>query len=78
MNDGILVIRVPGGVQHGVWTHLHSFLIIRESIDITMLKNSSGDQWRSTRNEKIGIQTPLVALRIAALNEAIFLLHDVS
>ena len=27
-----------GGVQHGVWTRLHSFMIIRESIDITMLK----------------------------------------
>ncbi len=25
-----------GGVQHGVWTYLHSFLIIRESIDITI------------------------------------------
>ncbi len=28
-------LRVPGGVQHGVWTRLQSFLIIRESIDIT-------------------------------------------
>ncbi len=57
-------LSVPGGgVQHGVWTHLHSFFIIREYIDITMLKpysrpvglwwfskNSWGDQWRSTRN----------------------------
>ena len=31
-------LRVPEGVQHGVWTHLHSFLIIRESMDIAMLK----------------------------------------
>ena len=34
----IVSLRVPGGVQHGVWTHLHVFWIIRESIDITMLK----------------------------------------
>ena len=26
-----------GGVQHGVWTSLPSFMIIRESIDITMM-----------------------------------------
>ncbi len=26
------------GVQHGVWTPLPSFMIIRESIDITMLR----------------------------------------
>ena len=32
------LLRVPGGVQHGVRTHLHAFWIIRESIDITMLK----------------------------------------
>ncbi len=32
------LLRVPGGVQHGIWTHLHAFWIIRESIDITMLK----------------------------------------
>ncbi len=31
-------LRVPGGVQHGVWTHLYAFWIIRESINITMLK----------------------------------------
>ena len=32
------ILRVPGGVQHRVWTHLHSFLIIRKFIHITMLK----------------------------------------
>ena len=26
-------LRVPGGVQHGFWTRLQSFLIIRESIN---------------------------------------------
>ncbi len=26
------------GVQHGVWPPLHSFMIVRESIDIIMLK----------------------------------------
>ncbi len=36
-NMACLHLRVPGGVQHGVWTRLNSFLIIRESIDITML-----------------------------------------
>ncbi len=34
----LVPLRVPGGVQHGVWTRLPSFMIIRESIDITMLK----------------------------------------
>ncbi len=33
-----LKVTRGGGVQHGVWTRLQSFLIIRESIDITMLK----------------------------------------
>ncbi len=32
------MLRVPGGVRHGVLTSLHSFVIIRESIDITMQK----------------------------------------
>ncbi len=33
-----LTFKGTRGVQNSVWTHLHSFLIIRESIDITMLK----------------------------------------
>ena len=43
-------LRVPGGVQHGVCTRLHSFFIIRESIDITakIVKATNGDQLRST------------------------------
>ncbi len=28
------LLRVPGAVQHGVWTHLHAFWIIRESIRV--------------------------------------------
>ncbi len=32
------IFKGTRGVQHGVWTHLHAFWIIRESIDITMLK----------------------------------------
>ncbi len=32
------LLKGTRGVQHGVWTHLHAFWIIRESIDITMLK----------------------------------------
>ncbi len=31
-------IKGTRGVEHGVWTRLHSIMIIRESIDITMLK----------------------------------------
>ena len=38
----MIFLRVPGGVQHGVWTRLPSFMIIRESIDITMLKPYDG------------------------------------
>ena len=29
-----LIVKGTRGVQHGVWTHLHAFWIIRESIDI--------------------------------------------
>ncbi len=29
-------LRGPGVVQHGVWTRLHFFMIISESIDIVM------------------------------------------
>ncbi len=32
------MLRAPVGVQHGVWTHLQSFLIIRESIDMVQQK----------------------------------------
>ena len=36
-------LRVPGvGVQHGVWTHLHSFFIIREAAKI--VKATDGGQ----------------------------------
>ncbi len=43
---GWTYLRAPGGVQHGVWTRLHSFLIIRESIDITakIVKATNGGQ----------------------------------
>ncbi len=33
------LLKGTRGVQHGVWTHLHSFFIIRESIDITINKD---------------------------------------
>ena len=36
--NGKSMFKGTRGVQHGVWTRLQSFFIIRESIDITMLE----------------------------------------
>ncbi len=57
-------LRVPGGVQHGVWTHLHSFLIIRESIDITMLKIVKATNGGQHEMRKLAFRPPLVALNL--------------
>ena len=38
MNICMIPFKGARGVEHGVWTHLHSFMIIRESIDITNAK----------------------------------------
>ncbi len=32
-------LRVPGGVQHGIWTHLHALWIITESAKIVKATN---------------------------------------
>ena len=35
----ITLVKGTRGVQHGVWTRLHSFLIIMKSIDIVKVTN---------------------------------------